>query len=239
MKSYHFEKLDSTSTYLKNNYHELENFTFISADYQTKGHGRYNRKWFGENKKDLMFSVLVKDKELISKYTYLSLASAVVIYNTLKELGIEKVSIKWPNDVFINDKKIAGILLESVSSDKGIEALVIGVGVNVNSLSFEKNMVNSPTSVYLQINKEISLEAIKNSIYNKFCKMFDEIIHNDYSYLKVARNNNYLKDKMVYANINDVKTLVKVIDINGDNSLKIEKEGKHINLSSGEISFHK
>lgn len=239
MKYYHFQEIDSTSTYLKKNYQKLENFTFVSANYQTKGHGRYNRKWYGECKKDLMFSILIKDKELISKYSYLSLASAAIIYKTLKELDIKNVSIKWPNDVFVNDKKISGILLESVSSDMGIESLIIGVGLNVNSTTFEKEMINNPTSIYLETNKKITLEEIKNSIYNKFSNMFVEIKNNDYSYLQLVRDNNYLKDKMVYAIINNEKTLVKVIDINQDNSLKIDIDGKCINLNSGEISFHK
>ena len=237
-KYYHFEKIDSTSTYLKKNYNNLDDYTFVSASYQTKGHGRNNRKWFGESNKDLMFSILIKDKELTSKYGCLSLASSVVIYEVLKELNIKNVSIKWPNDVFVNNKKIAGVLLEGISCGKGIEALIIGVGVNVNSTRFNRNMINEPTSINLELKKEVLLENIKKEIYKKFLTTFEEIKNNNYSYLKIVRENNYLKNKVVYAQINQIKVPVKVIDINDDNSLKIEKNGELINVYSGEISFH-
>lgn len=239
MRSYHFKNIDSTSTYLKTNYNNLDNLTFVSTDYQTKGHGRYGRKWFGEDKKDLMFSILIKDKELITKYSCLSLVSAVVVYETLKQLNIENVSIKWPNDVFVNDKKIAGILLESISNDNGIECLVIGVGINVNSTKFENNMVNTPTSVSLEINKKVSLNDLKTKIYENFIDSLKKINRNDYSYLDIVRGNNYLKDKSVYAIIDNEKVLIEVIDINDDNSLKVIKDNQIIDLYSGEISFHK
>lgn len=238
MKTYHFKNIESTSTYLKQNYNGLDNYTFISADYQSKGHGRYGRKWIGENGKDLMFSILIKDKKIISKYNYLSLASAVVVYETLKQLDIENVLIKWPNDVFVNDKKISGILLESVSCDSEINCLIIGVGINVNSTNFENNMINNPTSIYLETKREISLNDLKNNVYREFLNMFKKVQNNDYSYLEVVRNNNYLKNKLVYANINELKTLVEVIDINEDNSLKVKNDNEYINLTSGEITFH-
>ena len=68
--------------------------------------------------------------------------------------------------------------------------------------------------------------------------MLDEVKNDKKEYLKVAKTNNYLKNKKVYAYINNVKTLVKVIDINEDNSLIVEINNKHINIYSGEISFN-
>ena len=56
MEKYHFENIDSTSSYLKRNYKKLDNITFVSADYQEEGHGRYGRKWYSEDKKNLLFS---------------------------------------------------------------------------------------------------------------------------------------------------------------------------------------
>jgi len=156
----------------------------------------------------------------------------------LKELDIRNIKIKWPNDIFVNNKKIAGILLESKSQGAHIKALVIGVGINVNSIKFSENMSNTPTSICLELNRKIELSNIKKNIYDKFVNMLDKIKNGDFSYLKTIRENNYLKGKKVYALICGKKILVEVIDINDDNSLKIKKEDEYINLYSGEITFN-
>ena len=87
----HFEEIDSTSSYLKRNYQDLDDLTLVSASLQTSGHGRMNRKWMNNKNENLMFSLLIKDKELVNKYANFSLASAVCVYNTLLELNIRNV----------------------------------------------------------------------------------------------------------------------------------------------------
>ena len=237
MKSIHFKSIDSTSSYLKVNYNKYKNLTFVSTDFQSKGHGRNGREWVSKEKENLLFSILIKDEDLIKKYDCLSLASSVCIYEVLMNLGIENVSIKWPNDVLVNDKKICGILLESVSSGSNIEALVLGVGLNVNSKEFS-NMIIFPTSIQLETNKKISLKTVKKCVYEKFIKMFENIKRNESSYLDTIKNNNYLKNKKVYALIEGKKQFVEVIDINEDNSLKIKSGEEYKNVYSGEITFH-
>ena len=238
MKEIHFKNIDSTSNHLKSNYVKYENLTFVSADFQTNGHGRNNRKWESNCNENLLFSILIKEKKLINKYKNLSLSSAVVICEVLKEFMIENISIKWPNDVFVNDRKIAGVLLESVSYGRDIEALILGVGINVNSVKFGNDMITQPTSISLEVDKKICLLEFKNKVYLRFIEMFQNIEREDYSYLRKARNINYLKGKVVSANINGKKALVEVIDINDDNSLKVKKDNEYISLCSGEVSFH-
>ena len=238
MKKIHFKRIDSTSSYLKNNYDKYDNLTFVSADYQESGHGRSGRRWYSEDGENLLFSILIKDKRLLAKVSNLSLASAVCVYNVLKRCNIDNVSIKWPNDVYVKDNKISGILLESVSCGKGVDALIIGVGINVNSKSFREDFINKPTSMRFEMNESISLEALKSVVYDEFVNMFDLIIKEDFSYLDVVRNNNYLKGKRVYALINNEIELVEVIDINEDNSLKVKVDSKCLDVCSGEITFH-
>lgn len=238
-KSYHFDRIDSTSSFLKRNYEKYENFTFISTDFQESGHGRMNRTWISNDKENLLFSLLIKDKNLFKKYDKLSLASAVSIMLVLKELGIENVTIKWPNDVFVNDKKICGILLESVSFGDSIEALILGVGININTKSFEGNYLNYPTSIYLELQKDIDVKEFKIKVYEKLMEIIKSILNEDEYYLELLKDNNYLKNKECYAIYNGRKILVKVIDINDDNSLKVMIENKLLDIHSGEITFHK
>lgn len=237
-KYYHFNTIDSTSSYLKHNYKNYDDLSFVSSDFQENGHGRFNRKWISNAGDNLLFSVLIKDEKVIDTYSCISIATSVCIYEILKDIGIDNVSIKWPNDVYVKDKKIAGILLESISSGKNIDVLIIGVGINVNCTIFDESILKTSTSIYLETKNKLLLEDLKEKLYKKIIIMLDELKNGNKGYLKIARNNNYLKNKNVYAYINGVKRLVKVIDIDDDNSLIVEDKGSYLNIYSGEVSFN-
>lgn len=237
-KKLHFKKINSTTTFLKRSRHLYRNFTFVSADFQTDGHGRFNRTWHSNKGENLLFSLLIKDKTLIDKYSALSICSAVSIFKVLESFNIKGLSIKWPNDVYVFDKKICGILLEGCSTDNQITDIIIGIGVNVNQTDFLGEFNAPPTSIAIELNKKINISTLKRKIYHQIKKDFKSIKTND-NYLEIAKANNYLKDKQVFAEINGEKTLVKVVDIADDNSLICEYNGELHNLFSSEISFHK
>ena len=236
MKKIDFETIDSTSLYLKENYLKLDNFTFVSSLFQNNGKGRNTRVWESEKGENLLFSILIKESEIIEKFYGLSIMSACCVYNVLKKLNIKNVSIKWPNDIYINNKKVCGILLEGISNKNGLIAIIIGVGLNVNQKNFN---IENATSIYQSTKKEIEINAIKELVYNEFIYMINKYKDNDNSYLKIARENNFLKDKEVYAYYLGNKVFVKVLDINDDNTLKVLYKDQIININSGEITFHK
>ena len=239
MKSIHFKTIDSTSSYLKRNHEKYRNYTFVSCDFQTDGHGRMARKWYSNPKENLLFSVLIKDKKLIKKFSSLSLASACAIHNILTKYKVSNVTIKWPNDVFVNDNKIAGILLESISNGPEIDVLVVGIGINVNQTKFEEDLIHKPTSIYIEKSKKVNPKIFKYVVYKEIIKTFNKIKKDDNSYLSIVKNNNYLLNKEVYAEINNSSEIVKVVGINDDNTLKVVNNNRYYNLSFGEITFHK
>lgn len=236
MKTIHFKEIDSTNTYLKENYPVLDNLTFVSADYQTKGRGRTGRIWDAMANNNLLFSVLIKDEELINKFKSISVISAYSIIEVLKELGINNATIKWPNDVYINDEKVCGILLEGVTTDK-FECVIIGIGLNVNQKEFVGEYLHQPTSISLELNKEIDINELKEKVFNKIENNLLMLKDNHDFYLDVIKYD-YLKDKEVYALINDEKKLVKVLGMNKDYQLEVLVDGKVQSLESGEVSFH-
>lgn len=237
-KTIDFDVIDSTNLYLKQNYQNEDNFTFVSALFQNKGKGRNVRKWQSTSGDNLLFSLLIKDKNILKNYQCLSMLTATAIFKVLKSLSIENVSIKWPNDVYVNDKKICGILLEGISYDNELKAIVIGVGLNVNENSFNKYELFDATSIRIELNKKNNINGLKVKVYDCLINEIKKLENNDHSYLDIARKNNYLLNKEVYAQINNKKELVKVLDINEDNSLKILVNGKIENIFSGEITFH-
>lgn len=233
MKTIHFETIDSTNTYLKENYEKLDNFTFVSADFQSAGRGRNNRNWKSENGENLLFSLLIKDKALIDKFSSLSVISA---FSIIKALNLEHLSIKWPNDIYYKDSKLCGILLEAVTKNE-IECLIIGIGLNVNQREFVGEYKRTPTSLYQITNQTQDMRLLKDKIFNQIYTDFMKV-KEGYDFYNDIKEYDYLKDRKVYAEINNEVQQIKVVGIDTDYSLKVLKDNKIYNLSSGEITFH-
>lgn len=233
MKTIHFETIDSTNTYLKENYENLDNFTFVSADFQSAGRGRNNRNWKSEKGENLLFSLLIKDKALIDKFSSLSVISA---FSIIKALNLEHLSIKWPNDIYYKDSKLCGILLEAVTRNE-IECLIIGIGLNVNQREFVGEYMRTPTSLYKITNQTQDMRLLKDKIFNQIYYDFMKV-KEGYDFYNDIKEYDYLKDRKVYAEINNEVQQIKVLGIDSDYSLKVLKDNETYNLSSGEITFH-
>ena len=151
MKYIHFDTINSTNTYLKENYLSLEHLTVVSASHQTQGRGRNGRFWYDED--DAMFSILLKEN--ISNPTDYTFIAALTVLKVLNFYNLKPL-IKWPNDLYVNDKKIAGILLEGVIKDNKQACVIIGIGVNTNSISFNNEYRVPPTSIKLETDQEVN-----------------------------------------------------------------------------------
>lgn len=233
MKTIHFETIDSTNTYLKENYEKLDNFTFVSADFQSAGRGRNNRNWKSEKGENLLFSLLIKDKALIDKFSSLSVISA---FSIIKALNLKHLSIKWPNDIYYKDSKLCGILLEAVTRNE-IECLIIGIGLNVNQREFVGEYKRTPTSLYKITNQIYDIKQLKQSIFNQIYLDFMKV-KEGYDFYNDIKEYDYLKDKEVYAEIDNEVKQIKVLGIDSNYSLKVFKDNKTYNLSCGEVTFH-
>lgn len=108
--------------------------SFVTAELQLAGRGRRGRTWFGRSGDSLMVSVLLRPPISPMKCGLLPLMAAVAVREALIELGVEGVGIKWPNDVLIDGRKLAGILCEISSDFESVSHAIIGVGMNVNTL---------------------------------------------------------------------------------------------------------
>src|SRR3989338_6687778 len=126
-KRIHYKNITSTNDILKQHASEFKHGTIITADMQTKGRGRKKRKW-ASGKSGLYLSILLKPQHL-SRIEYLNYVATLIVIRALKDLCLAK--IKPPNDVYLNGRKLCGVLLESRYTDK-LEYVVVGIGINVN-----------------------------------------------------------------------------------------------------------
>ena len=227
----HFDEIDSTNNYLKNSYQLLDNFTFVSADYQSKGKGRNNRVWESSKGLNLMFSILIKDPKLLEVSTILSLMTAVELARLLERYGIDNVSIKWPNDVLIGDKKVCGILLEGQLPNY----LVIGVGINVNQKEFPDNLRRPATSMSNELNRDVDLEDLKEQLFPNIVNNFNKLDRNEY--LSYFSKHNYLLNKRVKVNINQQLFIGEVVGIDDNFNIQILSNDMLLHVDSGELEI--
>ena len=227
----HFKEIDSTNNYLKNSYRLLNNLTFVSADYQSHGKGRNDRSWNSEPGLNLMFSFLIKDQELLNHSSIISLLTAVEVTKTLEAYKIKDVSVKWPNDVLIGDKKVCGILAEGQLPDY----LVVGVGVNVNQKIFPIDLRRPATSLSLVLKKDLDVDALKEPLFKQLIKALTNLDLNQE--LEYFRKHNYLLNKRVRALINNQTFIGEVVGIDDNFCLQIVSHDMLLHIDSGEIEI--
>lgn len=170
------DEVDSTNAVLMNPDYEFnENGTVLLAEKQLKGRGRQGRIWHSSKDFNLTFSILLNEKSLFAKnLTLLVFGTANVVAASIENLFQLRTEVKWPNDVLINKKKVAGILLESTSHGKKINRLVVGVGINVNQQTFHGDFPIEPTSIKNELNQNVERETLLAEVLNIFEEMLNK-----------------------------------------------------------------
>ena len=188
MFSYNIIKLDnvnSTNRYalsLKKNSFFKEGLV-ITANSQSNGEGQRGSKWDSEISKNLLISVVIEPKLKIFKQFDLVKIVSLGITDFLSE-NLIKSYIKWPNDIIINKKKLAGILINNVISSDNITHSVIGIGMNINQLFFKDYPIKA-TSLGLLLKKKLSIDNVKLKLLDAIFKRLQSYrankdLHDDY-----------------------------------------------------------
>ena len=153
------ESVDSTNEECRRRISEIDNLSVVAALSQTSGKGQKGNVWLSEPGKNLTFSVVLKfpatdiKSELEPMLAYdqfvLSEITSLSIVDLLAEHGIE-AKIKWPNDIYVADRKICGMLIENSLRGEWIQHSIIGIGLNVNQRNFDVTLPNPTSMVLLQ-----------------------------------------------------------------------------------------
>ncbi|MFK7949013.1 MAG: biotin--[acetyl-CoA-carboxylase] ligase [Saprospiraceae bacterium] len=166
---HHFEQLPSTNTYAidllaKNKPSEG---TVISTSHQVDGKGQHDSIWETSANQNITLSVILYPTFLLPKHQFwLSQAVALAVRDFVAEiLPQKKVCIKWSNDIYVNDKKIAGILIQNSINRNGIANSVIGIGLNVLQADFNFKGQRRATSLFLEKQESYNLDYLKYQLY--------------------------------------------------------------------------
>lgn len=231
MKFLKFDEIDSTNNYMKENISSFANYDIVSSKVQTSGRGRRGNTWLSSEGMALFSFLLKPEKELsIIEATKLPLLAGISTLSALKKIKDGAYSFKWTNDVFLNSKKLCGILIERVKDN-----FIVGIGINVANKIPEdiKNIAISMESNY-DIEKLILKVVEEFSVYYKrFSEgKWSEIIEEINSY-------NFLKDKKIRVNIGDKIFEGVAKNIVEDGRIEIEMNGEIKLFSVGEIKIEK
>lgn len=239
LKIIHLDEIDSTNSYAKLNFDKFDDRTAISADTQTAGRGRYDRKWVDLGSGNLFLSIVLKpSNDLKQLYACIPQYLAVVLVNILKDYGISS-SIKWPNDVLVNDAKIAGILCETVMKKNVFQGLVLGLGVNLNAQ--KEDLAKITDKIATSLNIELGCEYVDKQVFTEkllsaFFENYDEFLKKGFVYLKdeYKKSCTFLGNEVCVKGFRDeIKGFAK--DISDTGALVLEHNGKDVIITMGDI----
>ena len=139
----------------------------VQTNYQTQGKGQYQKSWESLPGENLLFSLVIKAPKIVIEQQFdISKAISVSIREVLSKLTNAKVCIKWPNDIYVGNDKIAGVLIENTIVGQKLDNCIIGIGLNVNQTVFSSNLPN-PTSLKLLRQKAFDLDKLKKDIIDE------------------------------------------------------------------------
>ena len=237
MKNINILKLDScnsTNTRLAEIAGEMPHATVLTTREQTAGRGQRGNTWEAEPGKNLTFSLLLRPEGVAARdQFYISEAVALGIKDALKHyLPNREVAIKWPNDIYVDDKKICGILIENTLSGNNIGRSIAGIGLNVNQTEFMSDAPN-PVSMTQLSGATYDLDEVMTRIVTSILERLEQpndTRHCDYmESLRYRQGANYIDTatgEMFFATISDVATTghLSLTDSNGATRVYAFKE---------------
>ncbi len=167
-----FEKLESTNTEAARQARQgaPEGLCVIARE-QTAGRGRHGRQWFSAHDAGLFFSVVLKPGLDAKFLPLITLMSGVAVADSLKSFGLA-TDIKWVNDVLVGEKKISGILAETVETPQGI-AVVVGIGINLKASELPADVAARATSIAAETGRDVTADEMATSLTGYLGHFYD------------------------------------------------------------------
>lgn len=230
----HFQEIDSTNTYLKREYAGLPDQSVVLADHQTQGRGRLGRIW-SDNSDSLTFSLLLKSGIRPKSSSLLPLLAGASLILTLKKLGIE-ATIKWPNDILLQGKKVCGILAEAIY-DPDLKAIILGIGLNLNDKAFPAEIQNKAISLYQVTGRRFVPMEVLHLFLNEFDVLYANFSKGRKDFLPIVKAHFFLTGKRIYLNYYGEDLHTEVCGLADDGRLEVKSEDKILLINAGEVTL--
>lgn len=229
---------DSTNNYAK----ELaitgkRNKTVVITEKQSGGKGRLGRPFYSPEGNGLYMSVLFRPEINVDSAPLITSFTAVAVAEAVEKLSGQDVNIKWVNDVYMNGKKICGILTEAGFDFEGgtVDYAVIGIGINVLGTDFPDELINIATSIEKETGLKISRNDLAAEVLNNLENMSNGI--KDKKYLDIYRKKSNVIGKRIKVTYGSQVFYAEALDINENAALIVKTDNGIKILNSGEVSI--
>ncbi len=217
------DEVTSTSDWLKQNATSAPIGTVVFAESQTAGRGRRENRWIASRGKDLMFSMLLKPEASLAKWPRITTLAALGICKAIEaELPLSP-RIKWPNDIYLDGLKASGLLAETISGRDGM-VLVLGIGLNVNTLDFPPEL--SATSLLQKLDSPVLREIDRNALAHRLLGCLHaefQRLEDGYSEaIAEVRERSWLLHRQIRAQIPQGEVFGRVLDLDEEGHLLLE-----------------
>ncbi len=232
-----FKTIDSTNSFAKS-LAQLggEHGSIIIAEQQTSGRGRMNRSYYSPGSAGAYFSIILRPKLSVEYSLMITSCAAVAVAEAVEKVTGLKTQIKWVNDIYVNGKKLCGILTEAAIDveNGGLDYAIIGIGLNVSNDSFPKELENIATSIYMETGKIFSRSQLIAEILNCLEVRLEQIT--DKGFIDEYRSRSNLIGHRISVTKNDVTEYAQCTGIDEFGRLLITTEsGEEKQLNSGEV----
>ena len=233
-----FDELDSTNDYASAIAKDsLSHGVVVATHFQKAGRGQRGNQWESAPGLNLLFSVILKPHFLeVQKQFLLSKAVALSLCDVIADI-VSGVSIKWPNDIYVNDKKVAGILIEHSFSSAMLDTSIVGVGLNVNQAKFAESIPN-PTSLMLEQGEVLGVKHLLQGICDALDKRYSQLFYDE-----KGISDSYIERLYRFGNVYSFKAgdktfVAKIVGVRNSGELILEtSEGKTFAYAFKEIEY--
>lgn len=209
----------------------------VLAERQTAGRGRRGRNWVSPFAENIYYSLVLPVTGGMRQLEGLSLVVGLAVLNALREVGVSGGGLKWPNDVLVGNKKIAGILLELVGDPADVCHVVLGIGINVNMRS-SSAVDQAWTSAYLEVGRPMDRNALVMTLSESLMRFLKIHEVSGFSSLKEEWELNHLWQEREVTLIAGMHEVVgKVLGVDQQGALRMNINGVEKIFNGGELSL--
>ena len=209
----------------------------VTAERQTAGRGRRGRKWVSPFAENIYYSLVLRMDGGMRQLEGLSLVVGLAVLSALRAVGLSDAGLKWPNDVLVGNKKIAGILLELVGDPADVCHVVLGIGINVNMRSASE-VDQAWTSVFLESGRMVNRNELISRLNDSLLEYLNRHAAEGFSAIQAQWEQNHLwqgREVSLIAGVHQVDGTVMGIDQQG--ALRMSVNGEEKVYSGGELSL--
>ena len=233
-KIIHIGETDSTNRWLRDySLTQPDGEYVVVADYQTAGKGCGTNSWESERGMNLTFSMLIHPQDIpANRQFHITEVVSVALCRMLDSYIYNKVEIKWPNDIYVDNRKVCGILIENRLQGSVIKDSIIGIGLNVNQREFRSDAPN-PVSLWQLLGHEVNRDELLLSFLNCF-----EVVSAEETTVSTYRKRLFRKGETAFFAVGDDRFRAKLIDVEPDGHLVLmDEQGLRRTFAFKEVQF--